>query len=129
MGDWFNQTYGWLVAFLAVVGTGTGVYTFLKKGITKIFQPINIKIETLSIDINKKIDRVQETVDEKLDKVDKNATMNYLVARMDEIDKGMKLDGVAKKRFIDEYEHYTKELNGNSYIKEEYERLKKENKL
>lgn len=68
-------------------------------------------------------------ISDKIDKVDKNATMNYLVAQMDSIDKGLKLEGVARKRFFDEYEHYTEDLDGNTYVKEEYERLKKEGKL
>ena len=66
---------------------------------------------------------------DKIASVDRNATMNYLVDKMSDIDSGLKLDGVARKRFIDEYEHYTKDLNGNTYIKEEYDRLKKEGKL
>ena len=123
MGEWFEGTYGWLVAFLAVVGTGTGIYTFMKKGFSAILKPVNVKLETLSTDINKKIDKVQETLDEKLDKVDKNATMNYLVARMDEIEKGTELDGVARKRFIDELEHYINDLGGNSYILDEAQRF------
>lgn len=124
-----GDIYAWLVGALAVIGTATGVYTFLKKGINKVFHPLTVKLETLSNDLNKKIDKLQETMDEKLDKVDRNATMNYLVARMADIDNGEKLDGVARKRFIDEYEHYTKELSGNSYIKEEFDRLKAEHKL
>ena len=75
------------------------------------------------------IDKGFQPVQDKIDKVDKNATMNYLVDKMNDIDRGLKLEGVARKRFIDEYEHYTKELNGNTYIKEEYDRLKKEGKL
>lgn len=123
MGEWFNQTYAWVVAFLAVVGTGTGIYTFLKKGVNAVLKPVNVKLETLATDVNGKIDKVQRTLDEKLDRVDKNATMNYLVARMDEIDKGNKLDGVARKRFIDELEHYVNDLDGNSYILDEAQRL------
>lgn len=96
-----------MVFIIAMMGSFVAIYVFLKNGMTKILQPIN----------------------DKIDKVDRNATMNYLVARMDEIDKGEILDGVAKKRFIDEYEHYTKDLKGNTYIHDEYERLKKENKL
>ena len=79
--------------------------------------------------VKKAIDAGFKPVNDKIDKVDKNATMNYLVARMDEIDKGEKLAGVPRKRFLEEYEHYTKDLNGNTYVKEEYERLKKEGKL
>ena len=95
---------GWLIGF---GGATYAIVTAVKKAIAKGFEPINSKI----------------------DKVDKNATMNYLVARLDEADKGNKLEGVAKKRFYEEYEHYTKELNGNTYIHDEFERLKKEGKL
>lgn len=94
----------WAIAF----GTATAtIINAVKKAIEKGFKPIN----------------------EKIDKVDKNATMNYLVARIEEIDGGKKLEGVNRQRFFEEYEHYTKDLQGNSYIKEEVERLKKESKL
>ena len=55
--------------------------------------------------------------------------MNYIVSVLDDIDKGNKLEGVARKRFYEQYEHYTKDLNGNTYIHDEFERLKKEGKL
>lgn len=94
----------WLIAFV------TAVFTIIKgvnAGVEKALKPIN----------------------DKVDRVDKNATMNYLVARIDDIDEGKKIDGVNRKRFFEEYEHYTKDLQGNSYIKEEVERLKREKKL
>lgn len=94
----------WLIGFCGATAT---IVTAVKKAIAKGFEPIDKKIE----------------------KVDKNATMNYLVARLDEIDKGTKLDGVSKKRFYEEYEHYTKDLKGNTYIHEEFERLKREGKI
>ena len=79
--------------------------------------------------VQKAIEQGFKPINDKIDKVDKNATMNYIVARMDDIDKGTKLDGVSRKRFFEEYQHYTDDLKGNTYIHEEYERLKKEGKL
>lgn len=102
-----GQIQGILVWLVSLSGSIGAIYLFLQKGMKKLLQPLYNKI----------------------DKVDLNATMNYLVSRMDEIDKGAKLDGVAKKRFIDEYEHYIKDLNGNTYIHDEYERLKSEKKI
>lgn len=75
------------------------------------------------------LDTKLKPLNDKLDKVDKNATMNYLVRCFGDLDKGEKLEGVYRKRFIEQYQHYTDDLKGNSYIKEEYERLKKEGKL
>ena len=79
--------------------------------------------------VKKAIEAGFKPVNDKIDRVDKNSTMNYLVEVMDKVDKGGKLEGVARKRFFDEYEHYTEDLDGNTYVKEEYERLKKEGKL
>ena len=68
-------------------------------------------------------------IEEKVDKVDKNATMNYLVRCMEDLEEGKKMESIMRKRFIDQYEHYVKDLKGNTYIVEEYDRLKREGKL
>ena len=112
-----NWTLGGINAFLifgiTFIGTLGGVYALLKKLLTAILKPVNVKLETLTIDMNKQ-----------LSKVDKNATMNYLVRCMEDMEKGAVLEGVARLRFIEQYEHYVA-IGGNSYVKEEYERLKK----
>jgi len=115
---------GFLVFIVTFAGTITGIIVLLKRIGNVIFKPVNVKLETISIDLNNKMD----LLDGKLDKVDKNATMNYLVRCMEDLDKGVRLEGVARQRFIEQYDHYVN-LGGNSYIKEEYERLKKDDKL
>ena len=106
-----NITLGQIEAFFLWIGGFIGatsvVVVAVKKAIEAGFKPVS----------------------DKIDKVDKNATMNYLVDKLSDIDKGQTLEGVARKRFFDEYQHYTEDLNGNTYIKEEYNRLKKEGKL
>ena len=102
-----GQIQNWMVWIIGFIGATITIVKAVRKAIETGFKPVN----------------------DKIDKVDKNATMNYLVARMDEIDHGQKLEGVPRKRFLEEYEHYTKDLGGNTYIHEEYERLKKEGKL
>lgn len=102
-----GQIYSLMAWGIGLVGATITIVKSIKKAINTAFEPIQKQIE----------------------KVDKNATMNYIVARMDEIDKGNKLDGVAKMRFVEQYEHYTKDLKGNTYIHDEYERLKREGKL
>ena len=58
-----------------------------------------------------------------------NATKNYLVQQIGEIDRNGYLDGATRVRFYEQLQHYEKDLHGNSYIHDEIERLKKENKL
>lgn len=101
-----GQINGFLVYVMGLVGILTTVYTTVKRGIDKGFKPIN----------------------DKIDKVDINATKNYLVARISEIKAGQVLDDISRERFIEQYDHYIA-LNGNSYIKLEVEKLKKEGKI
>ena len=99
----------WIIAF----GTATATIVHaVKKAIEKGFEPINRKIDT----------------------VDMNATKNYLVQMIAEIDRNGYIDDVNKVRFFEQYEHYTKPkdqggLGGNSYIRHEVERLQKAGKL
>lgn len=75
------------------------------------------------------IEKGLKPINDKIDRVDKNATMNYLVSRINDIDNGQALESVSKKRFYDEYEHYKNDLKGNSYIQKEVDRLEREGKL
>lgn len=68
-------------------------------------------------------------IETKIDAVDMNATKNYLVQTIGEIDRNGSIDGAGKVRFYEMLEHYQKDLQGNSYIKDEVERLKREKKL
>jgi len=94
----------WLIAF------ATATYTIVKA-------------------VRKAIEKGFEPIEDKIDKVDINATKNYLVQQIGEIDRNGYIDGAAKVRFYEELQHYEKDLAGNSYIKDEVERLKKEGKL
>lgn len=96
------QIIGWLVGF----GGATAVIVqAVKKAIASAFKPINDKIDT----------------------VDLNATKNFLVRTLADIEKEG-IDDVTKVRFYEQLEHYQK-LGGNSYIMSEVERMKKQGKL
>jgi len=94
----------WLIAF------ATATYTIVKA-------------------VRKAIEKGFEPIEDKIDKVDINATKNYLVQQIGEIDRNGWIDPVSKMRFYEQYQHYTKDLKQNSYIHDEVERLKKEGKL
>ena len=92
----------WIIGF---AGSTVAIITAVKKAISKSYEPINKKI----------------------DNVDLNATKNFLVRCLADIERHG-IDDVTKMRFYEQYEHYGK-MGGNSYIKSEVERLKKEGKL
>lgn len=79
-------------------------------------------------EVSTAVDKGLEPINEKISEVDLNATKNFLVSALDDINRGEVIEAVKKQRFYEQYEHYTK-LGGNSYIVAEVDRLKKENKL
>ena len=77
----------------------------------------------------KKITSMESNLKEEMKKIDMNSTKNFLVARINEIEQGQKLDSITMERFWEQYEHYTKDLDGNTYIKTRVEHLKKKKKI
>lgn len=67
-------------------------------------------------------------LDAKIDRADLESCKNYLVASISDLKRGQAFNEVEKLRFKEELEHY-KSKGGNSYIKDEVERLKTEGKL
>lgn len=75
--------------------------------------------------LNDKVDHVAKQVRQ----VDIDNTKNYLQQAISAIDAGEKLDGAARERFYENYDHYTNDLNLNSWVHKEVSRLEKEGKL
>ena len=75
--------------------------------------------------LNEKMDRI----DQRVQQVDIDNTKNYLQQTISAIDAGEKLDRAARERFYENYDHYTNDLNLNSWVHKEVERLEKENKI
>ena len=87
----------------SLISSVTAICVFLKKAITKGLEPITAKI----------------------DKLDKNQCMNFLVSYLADVEKGIKKDEAETRRAYEVYDHYVKDLNGNSYIHDKWTRLMK----
>lgn len=64
-----------------------------------------------------------------LKKEDKEKTKNFIVARLSEIERGQEWSDIERQRFYEQYDHYTQDLNGNTYIKTAVEQYEKEGKI
>ena len=73
------------------------------------------------------MDKKIDALGEKVDAVDMNATKNFLVARLADIENDG-LDEIELERFYEQYGHYHK-LGGNSYIDQKVNKLKSAGKL
>ena len=101
-----GQIQTWMVFGIGFVGAILTIVKAVKDAVNKAFEPIN----------------------KRMDEIDMNATKNYLVQTLTDIDRNGFVYGVSKARLYEQYEHYQK-LGGNSYIKDEFDRLKKQNKI
>lgn len=114
-----------IVSFL--VALITGISFLLKK--LKEFIGGSLKEEFSKV--NKKFDDVKNKIDElsyKIEDTDMNATKNFLVRFLADVEKGQTLNGVEWSRFWEQYDHYISH-GGNSYIREKVEELKNQGLL
>ena len=58
-------------------------------------------------------------------KLDKNQCMNYLVEFIEDSKNGIPKDDIQKKRASEVFDHYTNDLQGNSYIHDGWEKYVK----
>lgn len=79
--------------------------------------------------ITKGIKRALKPLEDRIASVDKNATMNFLVRCFNDLEKGETLNESTKMRLYEQYGYYTNTLKLNTYIHDNFERLKKEGKL
>ena len=59
-----------------------------------------------------------------IDKVDLQQTKNFLIRTLAGLERGEKLTEVEKLGLKEAYTHYTEDLHGNTYVKDEYEEAK-----
>ena len=102
-----NVTLGQIVSVLSFILAFVGSISAFLVGIKKIFnkqlEPLNFAIKQLDI----------------------NQCKNYLVRFLADVENNKKLDSVEIERAYEAYDHYTKDLNCNSYIRHKWENLMK----
>lgn len=107
-----------LVFIAGILTAGGTIAGFMSKRFGKMMKeelkPLNDKIDGLASQVNQ---------------VDIDNTKNYLQQTISAVSAGVKLDQAARERFYENYDHYTNDLNLNSWVHKEVERLEKEGKL
>lgn len=109
------------VAILFIVGLIGGV-KYLRKEIREaIKKPLDDQFKG----VNTKLDGINKSVRS----LDVQTTKNFLVRYLADVEREDVIYEQERERFWEEYDHYTKDLGENSYIKEWVARLKTEGKL
>ena len=107
-----------LVFIAGILTAGGTIAGFMSKRFGKMMKeelkPLNDKMDDLAEQVNQ---------------VDVDNTKNYLQQTISAIKDGAVLDTAAKERFYENYDHYTNDLNLNSWVHSEVDQLKKAGKL
>lgn len=82
-------------------------------------------ISALLLGVKTILNKQLKPLEESIEILDKNQCKNYLVRFLADIERGENFDDVEIKRAYDVYDHYVKDLKGNSYIHDKWEKLMK----
>lgn len=101
-----------IITISTLLNAVLAIINFIQKAKKPVDSAIDKKFEKVLEPVNEKL----TTIDKRLDKLDKNECMNYLVDFIEDSKNGIPKDEIQKKRASEVFDHYTKELHGNSYI-------------
>ena len=82
-------------------------------------------ILTLIGSISALLVRIKKILAKQLEPLDRNQCKNYLVRFLADVERGEKLDDIEIERAYEAYDHYVKDLKGNSYIHDKWNKLMK----
>ena len=85
-------------------------------------------VTTIIVAIKKILKKTFEPINKKIDNIDLGQARNYLVDFLADIENGEKKDECQIERAYELYDHYTKDLGGNSYIHSKWEKIMRERK-
>lgn len=123
MVDW-NAVVNWILAIAGVIGAAGAILAVLQKVLSsamkKELSGTNIKIDLMRGEV--------KSISEKVDRVEYEERKNFLVSVLRDLSDGSELDSATRARFYENYDAYVA-AGGNSYIKEEVERARKDGKL
>lgn len=86
-------------------------------------------VTTIIVAIKKILKKTFEPINKKIDNIDLGQARNYLVDFLADIENGEKKDECQIERAYELYDHYTKDLGGNSYIHSKWEKIMRERKV
>lgn len=80
-------------------------------------------VTTIIVAIKKILTKMFEPVNKKIDNLDLGQARNYLVDFLADIENGEKKDECQIERAYELYDHYTNDLHANSYIHDKWEKV------
>ena len=118
-----------IFAFIVALGGSiTGIIALIKKPFQKRDEELK---KFIALTVKAEVDPLKETmarIENEVKKTDKEATKNFLVTFLSNVDRGEQIDEIERQRFFEEWEHYTAS-GGNGYLHAKVDRLKEKGLL
>ena len=119
-----GQVFTWLSAIAGAIGS----IVFIVQWIKKIFKSVmSENCEVLQRGLNELKGEIENT-NKSVANVNMNYIKSFLVSILSSAERGEELTAIERLRFSEEYDYY-RSHDGNSYIKEWYEKLHGEGKI
>ncbi len=80
-------------------------------------------VEFLSKKFKKQVDKTLNPLNESIKQLDISQCKNFLVKFLGDLEKGIYIDKIEMERAHEIYDHYTNDLNQNSYIHKRWKNL------
>lgn len=80
-------------------------------------------VTTIIVAIQKILKKMFAPINKKIDNLDIGQARNYLVNFLADVENGEKKDECQIERAYELYDHYTKDLHGNSYIHSKWQKV------
>ena len=104
-----NITLGYLATAAAfIVGLGLSYTQIRKWTIQAIKQILKDELDAIRNELS--------VLRAEIKKEDKEKTKNFLVSRLADAERGQEWSDIERQRFYEQYDHYSIDLNGNTYI-------------
>lgn len=113
-----GQAFGWISAIAGVIGAVVVIVQWCKKILLSVVKQPMDEIKTEIAAVRDDISKTNESIAD----VNMNYIKSFLVSILSSAERGEMLTDIEKLRFSEEYDYY-RSHNGNSYIKEWYDRL------
>lgn len=114
-----------LLAIIVSIATAMNSILIIVNFLQKVKKPVDNAVDKKFNDVLKPINDKLDGVNVDIKKLDKNQSMNYLVEFIEDCKNGIPKDEIQKKRASEVFDHYTEDLNGNSYIHDGWEKYVK----
>ena len=113
---------------LTQIGAAIGLIAVIVGGYKKLYDAIKSSLGEI---VAKQMEPINESIieiNQRLNSVDMQATKNFLVRCISDMERGEKMSETEAERFWEQYDYYIKS-GGNTYIKNKVEKLQKEGRL